>query len=66
MRADLGYVQEQHFKMQSINETLEQRIDQLKGQRDLSITLSRHGQDNELESQQREASKTAKAHQDLQ
>ena len=30
LRQDLGRVQKQHFEMQNVNETLEQRIDQIK------------------------------------
>jgi len=33
IREDLGTVQKQHFEMGNINESLEQRIEQLKGQR---------------------------------
>lgn len=33
IREDLGSVQKQHFEMGNINESLEQRIDQLEGQR---------------------------------
>jgi len=36
--------------MENINESLEQRIDQLKGQKDLSILLTRAGQTNEMKS----------------
>jgi len=43
MIEDLRRVQKQHFEMENINECLEQRIDQLKGQRDLSILLSQSG-----------------------
>lgn len=37
MIEDLRNVQKQHFEMENVNEALEQRIDQLKGQNDLSI-----------------------------
>jgi len=50
MRDDLGQFYNQNFEMENINESLEQRLDQLKGQRDLSIKLSRAGLVNELKS----------------
>jgi len=50
MIEDLRNVQKQHFEMENINESLEQRIDQLKSQRDLSILLTRVGKVNELAS----------------
>jgi len=55
MIEDLRNVQKQHFEMENINESLEQRIDQLKGQRDLSVLLIAQGQENELQSQKIEA-----------
>lgn len=51
VRSDYGSVQKQHFEMLNINESLEQRIDQLKGQRDLSILLTKSGLENDLKSQ---------------
>ena len=45
--------------MLNINESLEQRIDQLKGQRDLSILLTKSGLENDLKSQQLEANSTS-------
>ena len=50
VRSDYGSVQKQHFEMLNINESLEQRIDQLKGQRDLSILLTKSGLENDLKS----------------
>ena len=50
VRSDFGNVQKQHFEMLNINESLEQRIDQLKGQRDLSILLTKSGLENDLKS----------------
>ena len=48
LRQDLGKVQKQFFEMENINESLEQRIDQLRAQRELSIQLMKTGQNNEL------------------
>ena len=45
--------------MENINETLEQRIDQVKGQRDLSIKLARAGLDNELIAMKQDAKRTS-------
>ena len=59
VRSDFGSVQKQHFEMLNINESLEQRIDQLKGQRDLSILLTKSGLENDLKSQQLEANSTS-------
>lgn len=59
VRSDYGSVQKQHFEMLNINESLEQRIDQLKGQRDLSILLTKSGLENDLKSQQLEANSTS-------
>lgn len=59
VRSDYGSVQKQHFEMLNINESLEQRIDQLKGQRDLSILLTKSGLENDLKSQQLEANCTS-------
>lgn len=55
MIEDLRSVQKQHFEMENINESLEQRIEQLKGQRDLSVLLAPTGKMQELEAQQVEA-----------
>ena len=41
--------------MKNINESLEQRIDQMKALRDLGINLRRTGMDNELESEHLDA-----------
>lgn len=59
VREDFGKVQRQHFEMGHINETLEQRIDQLKGQRDLSILLTKAGLQNDLKSQQADAGRNS-------
>ena len=59
VREDFGKVQRQHFEMGHINETLEQRIDQLKGQRDLSILLNKAGLQNDLKSQQADAERNS-------
>jgi len=45
--------------MENINESLEQRLDQLKGQRDLSIKLTKAGLQNELRSMLADAERTA-------
>ena len=45
--------------MENINESLEQRLDQLKGQRDLSVKLSRAGLVNELKAMLQEADRSA-------
>lgn len=55
IREDLGNVQKQHFEMGNINESLEQRIDQLKGQRYLSIFMAKAGQAQEIKAQKDEA-----------
>jgi hypothetical protein len=47
----LGRVQKQYFEMENINECLEQRIEQLKCQRDLSIKLLKAGWENDLKSE---------------
>jgi len=57
MRDDLVSVQKQHFEMENINESLEQRINQLKGQKDLSILLTRAGQTQEMKSLQDDANR---------
>ena len=59
VREDFGKVQRNHFEMGHINETLEQRIDQLKGQRDLSILLNKAGLQNDLKSQQADAERNS-------
>lgn len=59
LRDDLGSVQKKHFEMENINESLEQRIDQVKGQRDLSIKLTRAGLDNELLAMKQDAKRTS-------
>jgi hypothetical protein len=59
VREDFGKVQRQHFEMGHINETLEQRIDQLKGQRDLSILLNKAGLQNDLKSQLADAERNS-------
>jgi len=48
LRQDLGKVQKQFFEMENINESLEQRIDQLRSQRELAINLTKTGHANEL------------------
>ena len=48
LRQDLGKVKKQYFEMENINESLEQRIDQLRSQRELSVHLTKAGQSNEL------------------
>lgn len=65
MRDDLNKVQKQHFEMENINESLEQRIDQLKGQKDLSVLLTRTGQANELKSLQDDANRLSQKMVDL-
>lgn len=55
MIEDLRNVQKQHFEMENINESLEQRIEQLKGQRDLSLLLVKTGQEHELKSHHEDA-----------
>jgi len=45
---DLRKVQKQYFEMENVNECLEQRIGQLKGQRDLSLLLTGSGKEAEL------------------
>jgi cell division septum initiation protein DivIVA len=59
MRDDLGQFYNQNFEMENINESLEQRLDQLKGQRDLSIKLSRAGVVNELKAMLSDAERNA-------
>ena len=59
MRDDLGQFYNQNFEMENINESLEQRLDQLKGQRDLSIKLTRAGLVNELKSMLAEADRSS-------
>ena len=59
MRDDLGQFYNQNFEMENINESLEQRLDQLKGQRDLSIKLSRAGLVNELKAMLSDAERNA-------
>jgi len=59
LREDVGSVQKKHFEMENINESLEQRIDQVKGQRDLSIKLTRAGLDNELVAMKVDAKRTS-------
>jgi len=61
----LNKVQKQHFEMENINESLEQRIDQLKGQKDLSVLLTRTGQANELKSLQDDANRLSQKMVDL-
>ena len=51
--------------MENINETLEQRIDWIKGQKDLSVILNKAGLETDLKTQQTEAEKTSKKLQDL-
>lgn len=51
--------------MENINESLEQRIDQLKGQKDLSILLTRAGQTNEMKSLQDDANRLSQKMVDL-
>ena len=55
MIEDLRNVHKQHFEMENINESLEQRIEQLKGQRDLSLLLVKTGQEHELKSHHEDA-----------
>jgi uncharacterized phage infection (PIP) family protein YhgE len=45
--------------MENLNESLEQRIDQVKGQRELSIKLTRAGLDNELVAMKVDAKRTS-------
>jgi len=59
LRDDLGNVQKKHFEMENINESLEQRIDQVKGQRDLSIKLNRAGLEKELIATKADAKRTS-------
>jgi hypothetical protein len=59
MRDDLAQFYNQNFEMENINESLEQRLDQLKGQRDLSIKLSRAGLVNELKAMLSDAERNA-------
>lgn len=58
-------VQKQHFEMENINESLEQRINQLKGQKDLSILLTRAGQTQEMKSLQDDANRLSQKMVDL-
>ena len=51
----MGGFEKQHFEMENINEALEQRIDQLKGQRDVSIMLNQPGFSNEIAAMKIEA-----------
>ena len=66
MRDDLGQFYNQNFEMENINESLEQRLDQLKGQRDLSIKLSRAGLVNELKSMLADAERASQKNINLQ
>jgi septal ring factor EnvC (AmiA/AmiB activator) len=59
MRDDLAQFFNQNFEMENINESLEQRLDQLKGQRDLSLKLTRAGYANELKSMLADADRTS-------
>lgn len=55
IRNDLSSVQKQHYEMLIFNESIEQRLNQVKGQRDLSIVLTRPGMESELKSKSIEA-----------
>jgi hypothetical protein len=59
LRDDLGNVQKKHFEMENMNEIIEQRIDQIKGQRDLNIKLTRAGLDKELIAMKSDAKRTS-------
>ena len=51
LRADLGRARKQHFEMENINECLEQRIDQLRAQRELSVQLAPAGLEQDLQAE---------------
>jgi hypothetical protein len=60
MIEDLRSVQKQHFEIENINESLEQRIEQLKSQRDLAILISQTGQKSDLQGNLQEAKEVKK------
>ena len=60
MIEDLRNVNKQQFEMGNINECMEQRIDQVKAQKELSIILSKAGLERALEAETLEAKKLAK------
>ena len=55
MIEDLRNVSKQQFEMGNINECMEQRIDQVKAQKELSIILSKAGLERALEAETLEA-----------
>lgn len=51
LRTDIGRVTIQKFEMENLNESLEQRLVQLRSQRELTIELTEAGLINDLKSE---------------